>query len=99
MCDAWYTEHAARPTDMVKVSAAEFRRNVRIYEVIALTQPVAVTRHGREFTVMISIEEYRRLKRRDRQVLHLDDFTDADIAAVEATRAPDTFHALDHELT
>jgi hypothetical protein len=48
--------------------------------------------------VMISIEEYRRLKRRDRQVLSLDDFTDADIAAVEATRAPDTSKAFDHEL-
>ena len=47
---------------------------------------------------MISIEEYRRLKRRDRQVLSLDDFTDADIAAVEATRAPDTSKAFDHEL-
>ena len=83
---------------MVKVSAAEFQRNIGRYQDLALTQPVAVTRNGRERTVMISIEEYRRLKRRDRQVLSLDDFTDADIAAVEATRAPDTSKAFDHEL-
>jgi len=31
---------------------------------------------------MISVEEYRRLKRRDRQVLGIEDFTDADIATV-----------------
>ena len=64
----------------------------------ALTRPVAVARNGRERTVMISIEEYRRLKRRDRQMLSLDDFTDADIAVVEATGAPVSAKAFDHEL-
>jgi hypothetical protein len=47
---------------------------------------------------MISVEEYHRLKRRDRQVLGLEDFTDADIAALEETRAPDSSKAFDHEL-
>ncbi len=61
-------------------------------------QPVAVTRNGRERTVMISVEEYRRLKRRDRQVLALEDFTDADIAALEQTRAPESSKAFDDEL-
>jgi prevent-host-death family protein len=51
---------------MIKVSAAEFQRNIGRYQDIALVQPVAVTRNGRERTVMISVEEYRRLKRRDR---------------------------------
>jgi hypothetical protein len=46
---------------------------------------------------MISVEEYRRLKRRDPQVLGLEDFTDADIAALEETRAPDSSKAFDHE--
>jgi prevent-host-death family protein len=84
--------------EMVKVSAAEFQRNIGRYQDLALTQPVAVTRNGRERTVMISIEEYRRLKRRDRQVLTLDDFTDEDIAALEATRAPESSKAFDHEV-
>jgi len=87
-----------RPIEMVKVSAAEFQRNIGRYQDLALTQPVAVTRNGRERTVMISIEEYRRLKRRDRQVLSLEDFTDEDIAAVEAARAPESSKAFDHEL-
>ena len=30
---------------------------------------MAITRHGRPRTVIISIEEYERLKRQDRQVL------------------------------
>jgi Antitoxin Phd_YefM, type II toxin-antitoxin system len=90
---------SASPTKMVKVCAAEFRRNVRTYEDIAHTRPVAVTRNRRAFVVMISMEEFRRLKRRDRRVLHLEDFTDADIAALQATRAPESSRALDHELT
>ena len=65
---------------------------------VRLVRPVAVTRNGRERTVMISVEEYHRLKRRDRQVLELEDFTDADVAALEETRAPDSSKALDHEI-
>lgn len=65
---------------------------------MALVQPVAVMRHGRERTVMISIEEYNRLKQRDRQVLELADFTDADIAALEAASARESSKAFDHEL-
>jgi hypothetical protein len=33
---------------MIKVPAAEFQRNVGRYQDLALTQPVAVTRNGRE---------------------------------------------------
>jgi prevent-host-death family protein len=84
---------------MIKVSAAEFQRNIGRYQDLALTQPVAVTRNGRERTVMISIDEYQRLKLRDRQVLGLGDFTDTDIADLEATRAPESSRAFDHELS
>jgi prevent-host-death family protein len=83
---------------MMKVSAAEFQRNIGRYQDLALREPIAVTRNGRESTVMISVDEYRRLKRRDRQVLGLDDFTDEDLAALDAVRAPDAAKAFDHEL-
>jgi prevent-host-death family protein len=83
---------------MIKVSAAEFQRNVGRYQEVALTQAVAVTCNGRERTVLISVDEYQRLKRRDRQVLGLDDFTDADIAALEDARAPGASKAFDGEL-
>jgi prevent-host-death family protein len=85
-------------SNMIKVPAAEFQRNIGRYQDMALTQPVAVTRNGRERTVMISVEEYHRLKRRDRRVMSLEDFTDADIAALEAARAPESSKAFDDEL-
>lgn len=83
---------------MVRVSSAEFQRNIGRYQDMALVQPVAVTRNGRDRTVMISVEEYHRLKRRDRQVLALQDFTDADIATLEQTRAAESSKEFDDEL-
>jgi prevent-host-death family protein len=83
---------------MIKVAAAEFQRNIGRYQDVALREPVAVTRNGRERTVLISVEEYQRLKRRDRRVVSLADFTDDDIRALEAMRAPEAARAFDDEL-
>lgn len=83
---------------MIKVSAAEFQRNIGRYQDLALTQPVVVTRNGRERTVMISTEEYHRLKRRDREVLRLEDFTDEMIAAIENAEPPEDAKKFDYEL-
>ncbi|GAA0761820.1 type II toxin-antitoxin system Phd/YefM family antitoxin [Ideonella azotifigens] len=83
---------------MLKVTSSEFQRNIARYQDVALTQGVAVTHHGRERTVLISAEEYHRLKRRDRQVMALDDFTAADLAALEAVRAPEAAKGFDGEL-
>ena len=68
---------------MVRVSSAEFGDQVERYQDLALLEAVVVTRNGRDRTVMISAEEYRRLKRRDRTV-----FATADLPAdvVEAVR-------------
>ena len=83
---------------MLKVSAAEFQRNIGRYQDIALREPVAVTRNGRESCVLISTEEYRRLKRRDREALGIEDFTEADAEAVGRAEPPPESAAFDHEL-
>lgn len=83
---------------VLKVSAAEFQRNIGRYQDLALRNPVAVTRNGRESCMLISTEEYRRLKRRDREVLGLEDFTDADIAELEDSRPPAESTAFNPEL-
>lgn len=68
---------------MVRITSAEFQKNIGRHQDEALRQPVIVTRNGRDRTVLISVEEYRRLKARDRQVMEPDDFTNEDIAAIE----------------
>lgn len=83
---------------MVKVSSAEFQKNFGRYQDVALTQPVTVTRNGRDRMVMLSVEEYRRLKRRDRQVLGAGDFTAEDIAAIERTEPPAQSARFDSEI-
>ena len=60
---------------MITVSSVEFQRNFGRYQDVALTEPVAVTRNGRDRLVLLSVDEYHRLKQRDRQVLRLEDFT------------------------
>jgi prevent-host-death family protein len=68
---------------MIRVSATEFSKEVGRYQDAALTQPVIVTRNGRDRTVMISAEEYARLKRRDREVFGAGELPED---AVEAFR-------------
>jgi prevent-host-death family protein len=87
-----------RFTDMLRVTSAEFHKRMGHYQDVALTQPVAVTRNGRERTVLISADEYERLKRRDRQVMTLADFTEADLVALEAARAPEESKVFNTEL-
>jgi prevent-host-death family protein len=83
---------------MITVTAAEFQRHFGRYQDEALTQPVAITRNGRERVVMISIEEYRKLQRRSREVLRAGELSDADLAAIAAAEMDPRHAALDKEL-
>jgi len=64
----------------------------------ALQEPLTITHHGVASLVLLSHAEFQRLKRRDRQVLGLADFTDEDRAAVAAARAPKEASAFDDEV-
>lgn len=87
-----------RIDDFVTVTSAEFHRNIGTYQDIALTKTVSITKNGRERTVLISAEEYARLKRRDRRVIAAGDLTDRHIAALQATKVPDQHANLDREI-
>ena len=69
-------------TEMIRVSTAEFGKEVGRYQDVALNQPVVVTQNGRDRTVMISAEEYLRLKRRDRRVFGAGELPDDLLEAV-----------------
>jgi prevent-host-death family protein len=51
----------------VSTSAGELVRQFSHYSDVALSQAVVVTRNGRPRNVLLSVEEYERLKRRDQQ--------------------------------
>lgn len=84
--------------EMITVSAAEFQRYFGRYQDEALTQPVVITRNGRERLVMLSVDEYRRLKRRDREVLRAGELSDADLEAIAKTEMDPRHAHLDKEL-
>ncbi|MBS0472606.1 MAG: type II toxin-antitoxin system Phd/YefM family antitoxin [Proteobacteria bacterium] len=54
-------------------TAAELVRQFSHYSDLALKEPVVITKNGRPRNVMISVDEYERLKLRDRQVFLAED--------------------------
>jgi prevent-host-death family protein len=83
---------------METTTSAEFQRKIGHYQDRALVEPVMVTRNGRERVVLISADEFKRLKRRDREVLRVEDLTDADLQAIQNADVPAEYLHLDAEL-
>lgn len=83
---------------MARVSAGELQRQWGRIQDMALAEPVTVTCKGRDRMVLLSTEEYNRLKRRDREVMTLADFTDADIAAIKKVKPSTAAADFDHEM-
>lgn len=83
---------------MAKVTSTQFIRTPGVYQDQAQREPVVITKHDRAHTVLLSAQEYHRLKRRDRQVFRIGELAEADIAAIAAVEAPAEAAAFDHEL-
>jgi len=83
---------------MVKVTSTQFIKTPGAYQDQAQREPVVIMKHNREHTVLLSAEEYHRLKRRDRQVFRVGELSEADIAAIATVEAPAEAAAFDHEL-
>jgi PHD/YefM family antitoxin component YafN of YafNO toxin-antitoxin module len=64
----------------------------------ATQNPVIVRNGGQDEIVMVSADEYNRLKRRDREVLGLEDFTDEDIDEIKKAKVPAEYAYLDDEI-
>ena len=72
----------------VTVPAEKVAKNFGQFQDAALSEPVIVTKYGRESVVIIKAAEYHRLKKRDREVLRPQDLSDADIAAIRSAAPP-----------
>ena len=72
---------------MQKVTASEYSKKVGLYQTVAQREPVIITSHGRDETVLISADEYRRLTRRRRRPYLVEDLPDKDWKAIEQARA------------
>jgi prevent-host-death family protein len=84
--------------DDMRISWADVQKQFESVADQTLTEPVTITRDGRDRLVLMSVEEYDRLKRRDRRVVRLEDFTDEEMALVAQADVPADYACLDDEL-
>ena len=82
----------------MRVTSTEFVRNYGSISGRASVEPVTITRRGRDWLVLLSVEEYNRLKRRDRRVFRAEDISDEDLALIEAAVMEPGHEHLDEEL-
>jgi len=81
-----------------RVTESEFQQAFGAVTQQARPTPVTITKDGRDHLVVVSAEEFARLKRRDRQVGLAADLPEEWIEAVRQAKVPDEFSHLNSEL-
>jgi len=83
----------------MRISSAELLRNYREVADAAKSEAVTITRDGEEELVLLSADEYARLKRRDRKVIPIEAFSDEEIRRIAETEMSGEHARLDEEIT
>lgn len=81
-----------------RVSASEFQQAFGALSDKARHEPVVITKHGRDSLVVMSADEWERLKRRDRRVGLTAELPEEWGEAVRNAKVPDEFATLDEHL-
>ena len=84
--------------EMTRVTASEFQQAFGMLSDKARRQAVVITKHGRDSLVVIPVEEWERLKRRDRRVGLTADLPAEWLNAVRNAKVPEEFAHLDADL-
>jgi prevent-host-death family protein len=82
----------------VTISSGDFLKAYGRISETALREPVSITSHGRERLVLLSADEYRRLKANDRAALYPWELGADDLRALEVAEPPAEAAAFDHEI-
>ena len=83
---------------MISVTSAEFQRGFGRFREAAQREPVAITSYGRESLILLSAEEYRRLKQSDRRAVHPWELGEEALAALEQAEPPAEAAQFNHEV-
>ena len=73
---------------MIKVSASELQRSLGNISDRAMREAVTITKQGRNHLVLLSYDEYVRLKKRERKVGLAGDLSDEWLEAVRSAEVP-----------
>jgi len=82
----------------MRVTTADFIKRYGTLADRALSEPVTITKNGRDRLVLLSADEYSRLKRRDRRAIAAEELTDAELELIAAAEVPGEHAHLDAEL-
>ena len=88
----------ATDNEVERVSAREFQNRPGHYQDRALRAPLYITSHGRDRLALISVEEYERLRKRDRQALLVEQLSEETIGAIADAKVPSAHDHLNAEL-
>jgi PHD/YefM family antitoxin component YafN of YafNO toxin-antitoxin module len=91
-------QHGEAIMDTIRVTRGEFQRAFDAMSDRALQEPVTITKAGRDHLVVMSADEYARLKRRDRRVGLTSELPEEWVDAVRNAKVPDENASLDAEL-
>ena len=83
---------------MARVPASEFQRQFGRLRGVAHREAVIVTSHGRDDVVLVSAEEYQRLRNLDRRAIHVSQLSDEEVAALDAVEMPAATARYNHEM-
>ena len=82
----------------MRVTTAEFIKSYGTLADKALTEPVTITKNGRDRLVLVSADEYERLRRRDRRAFRAEELSESDLALIAQAEVPVEYAHLDAEL-
>lgn len=82
----------------MKVSTADFIKNYGALADKALTEPLTITKNGRDRFVLVDAAEFARLLQRDRKVFATEDMPEDMLRLIEKSEMPPGFEYLDKEL-
>jgi len=83
---------------LLTVPAKEVAGKFGYYTDEAMLHPVGIQRHGVTRVVMLSLNEYERLMRRDRQVLLVEDLDEDALEAIRTAQPSERAKQLDEIL-
>jgi prevent-host-death family protein len=81
---------------MRRFTDRDLQRNADEVQEAARREPVAITHDGQEHLVLLDAAEYARLKRRDKQVIAIEEPPEAFVRVLEQPYHDDEQAALDH---
>lgn len=84
--------------EITRVTATEFQNAIGLFSDQALRGPIIITKQKRDSLVLLSAEEFMRMKKRDRKVGLAGDISEEMFAAVLEAKAPHAAAEFDMEV-